>query len=151
MQGKCQYAKLVEPSEAKGPFKSKYSIDLYVDEKTMSEAHEMGLDTKVDKKSGKEFIRFWTNGTTKSGEKAAPVKVVDAKKHAMSDDPGNGSVVNVQFTPVEWEFAGKTGIFGALSAIQVIKLIPKVADEFGEEEGYVDGEAVSEFDDDVQF
>ena len=149
MQGKCKYAKLLVPSKEEGGFKSKYSIEMYVSDADMQFAKDEGIDTKEDKE-GVEFIRFWTNGKRKDGTANPPVRIVDLNKKVLEDDPGNGSVVNVQYTPVPWKFGQRTGIFGALGAVQVVKLIPKLADEFAYEEA--DPEAMGEFEEeDIQF
>ena len=38
IQGKCQYSKLLEPSEETKRFKSKYSIDLFVSDEALKTA-----------------------------------------------------------------------------------------------------------------
>lgn len=153
-RGKCKWAKLQEPSVAEGGFKSKYSIDLYVDEKTKAKLLEAKIPLKTEKKNGEEFFRFWSSGYNKQDKKNPPIKVVDSKKQRILDEIGNGSDVKVQFQPFEYNNMQK-GVMGALEQVMVMKLIPRVADEFEvEEEGYVtkaSSDVSEEFEDDIPF
>lgn len=145
--GKCKWARLMEPSKEDGTFKPKYSIDLYeLSDEHRKQLLEEGIEPKTDK-NGEEFFRFWTSGKRKDGTLNPPVRIVDMKKQRMDEEPGNGSVVNIQYTPTDWTFLKKKGVFGALQAVQVKRLVSKIADEFGAEEP----ESVMEDDDDVPF
>ena len=155
-KGKVLYSHLLEPSKEENGFKAKYSVDLVVDEATKKELLAAGGQPKVNKKTGQEYFNFWSNGKNKNGQLYPPIKIVDAKKQSISVEPGSGSVVKVQYNPVEWTFAGKKGIMLALGAVQVITLQERGVGEFEEEDGYVAGGGspaldASDFDDDIPF
>lgn len=154
-RGKCKWAKLQEPSVEEKGFKSKYSIDLYVDDKEKAKLLEAKIPMKTEKKTDEEFFRFWSSGFDKHGKKNKPIKVVDSRKQRFTDEIGNGSEVLVQYQPFEYNNMQK-GVMGALEQVMIIKLIPRVADEFEvEENGYVaekpTSEVSDEFEDDVPF
>ena len=141
--GTCKWSKLLNPSEEDGTFKSKYSIDLYdIDEKGLAQLAAEEVEPKVDK-DGETFYRFWTAGMYK-GKVNPPVRLIDKHKNKLDVEPGNGSVVRVQYTPTPWKFLKKTGVFGALQGVQVINLVNRYADELDavEDEG---------MDDDIPF
>lgn len=152
-KGKVLYSHLQEPSKEENGFKAKYSIDLIVDEATRKELIAAGSQPKVNKKTGQEYFNFWSNGKNKNGQFNPPIKVVDAKKQPIAAEPGSGSTVKVQYSAVEWTFAGKKGLMLALGAVQVLDLQERGVGEFDEEEGYSVSsagkqQAASEFDDD---
>lgn len=148
VKGKVLYSHLQEPSKEENGFKAKYSVDLIVDSATKDRLLKEGGTLKVNKKTGQEYFNFWSNAKNKEGRLNPPIKVVDAKKHSISAEPGSGSIINVQYNPVEWNFAGKKGIMLALGAVQVIDLQERGVGEFDEVDGYtVSSSAASEFDD----
>lgn len=155
-RGKCKWAKLQEPSEAENGFKSKYSIDLFVDDKEKAKLLDAKIPMKTEKKSGEEFFRFWSSGDNKQGKRNKPIKVVDSKKKPILDEIGNGSVVLVQYKPFEYNNMQK-GVMGALEQVMVMKLIPQIEDEFTEEDGgyvaetTIPAEVSEEFEDDIAF
>lgn len=149
VKGKCKWSKLLTPSKEEGPFKSKYSIDLFVDAETREKLVSEGLEPKVTKDTKEEFFQFWTHGKKKDGTANPPIRVIDPLKNKLDEEPGNGSLVKVQYQPIEWEFLKKKGIMGALQGVQVLKLISRNKDEFEEED--VPSEVAENFDDDIPF
>lgn len=151
-RGTAQYAKLQEPSEEGGGFKSKYSIDLFVDAPTRAKLIKEGLAPKKEKKdreeTGREFFRFWTSGKNKKGKVNPPVRIVDKFKAKVETEVGNGSDVSVQYTAFEYDTMGNQGIIGILQAVLVHDMRGSTADEFEYEEA---PELDGEFDDDVPF
>jgi hypothetical protein len=155
VKGTVLYSHLQEASKEENGFKSKYSIDLVVDAATKAKLLEEGGSLKINKKTGQEYFNFWSNGKNKEGKINPPIKVVDAKKQSISAEPGQGSVVKVQYSVVEWNFAGKKGTMLALGAVQVLNLQERGVGEFDEEEGYTASGSssnssvdASDFDDD---
>lgn len=145
--GRAKWCRLLTPSKEEGPFKSKYSIDLFVSPEDAKKLKAEGLETKVEKETNEEFFRFWTSGKRKDGTLNPPVRLIDSKKNAITEEPGNGSLVKVQYQATEWEFLKKKGMFGALQGVMVTKLISRsAADEFEAED-----EVSSEFEDDIAF
>lgn len=144
--GKCKWAKLLTPSEATKDFKSKYTINLYVDEQAKKKLIAEGLKPKVDKETKEEFFVFWTSGAKKDGTINPPVRLIDTLKQPITEEPGNGSVVSVQYIPVEYSTLGNKGFFGALQGVQVKTMISRMADEFE-----VEDDVANEFDDDRPF
>ena len=155
-KGKAYWAKLQEPSEeatVKGVnYKSKYSIDLEVDEEEKTKLKSLGLESRKQKDSNKEFFRFWAYGVNKSGVKNPAIRVVDAQKNPIKEEIGNGSLIKVQFIAADYEVGNNKGVCGILQQVQVLKLIPRVSDEFDVEEEYISKDTVKdEFDDDIPF
>ena len=154
-KGTAKWCKLQEPSKEKGQFKSKYSIDLFVDADTDAILRKAGLEPKPEKDSeqkltDKEFYRFWTHGKNKrTGEVNKPVRVVTLGKERITEELGNGSVVKVQYDALDYDTAGNKGTMGLLKAVQVIELVSRDKDEFEYEE--VDSDVKDEFEDDVPF
>lgn len=144
--GKCKWAKLLTPSEATKDFKSKYTINLYVDATTKKKLEADGLKAKVDKETKEEYFVFWTSGAKKDGTMNPTVRLIDMQKNPINEEPGNGSTVLVQYIPVEYSTLGNKGVFGALQGVQVKNMISRMADEFE-----ADDDALNEFVDDVPF
>ena len=49
--------------------------------------------------------------------------VVDGQKNTFKDLIGNGSIVNVMYTPFAWEMNGKSGVTPILKKVQVVDLV----------------------------
>jgi len=144
--GKCKWAKLLTPSEATKDFKSKYELSLYVDTATKTKLFGEGLKAKIDKESKEEYFVFWTSGYKKDGTKNSPVRLIDMQKNPITEEPGNGSVILVQYSPTDYTApGGAKGVFAALQGVQVKKLISRTPDEFEAEDD------LNEFEDDIPF
>ena len=131
--GKCRWAKLLTPSEEDGTFKSKYSIDLYdLSDADIAQLKKENVESKVDK-NGEVFYRFWSSGKYK-GVQNPPIRLKDKHGNQLNEEPGNGSLVKVQYAPTDWTFLKKKGVFGALQGVKVLNLISRVADELGDDE-----------------
>jgi hypothetical protein len=144
--GKAKWAHLLTPTKEDPVFKQRYEIDLYVDEATNARLKSEGITPKVDKETKEEFFKFWSHYKRKDGTINPPIRIVDTRGNKIEEDPGNGSIVKVQYNPVEWKFANKVGIMGALMAVQVKTLVSRTKDEFDYDE-----DVSEEFDDDIPF
>jgi hypothetical protein len=125
------------------------------DTKQKKEWEELGLKSRliVEKegsenegdpilRDGKKEWRFnlQKKSITKDGEKASPVKVVNAKLEEINPNSiGHGSVANIRIFQYEYVNDGKKGIASVLMGMQVVKHIvytPKPRDDdFEETEG----------------
>ena len=133
----AQWVFVDKPSEYSG----KYQVDLCrLDEENIAKLAAMGIEVQYDEKRDESdplYKGAWVTckkpAFTKDGEELAPPPVVDANKDPLVLPPGtfigNGSVVNAQVTPYEWNFKGKKGISANFNRLQVVTLVPYVAGE----------------------
>ena len=60
----------------------------------------------------------------KTGALNSPPSVYDAQRRPVMDtDIGNGSIVNVKYSPYNWNYNGKPGTSGDLKVVQVTDLV----------------------------
>ena len=69
----------------------------------------------------------------KGGGENPPPQVVDANKNPFEGSIGNGSTVNVQWAPFNWEWKGKKGVSADLQRVQVVSLVPYIKDDSDDE------------------
>lgn len=160
VSGTAKWASIQQPNTK---FDHVWSIDVVVDMETAKRLKAEGLPVKKDK-DGDIIIKCKKKVFRKDGSKNQPPRVVDGNKEPLMDLVGNGSKVNVQYQPYEWNFAGNSGIGAGLVAVQVLELVPfegagdefdavgdtKVVQQDGGSSGSSDG-GLDDFDDDIPF
>jgi len=145
--GKCYWAKVHAPDTTYEPA---WSIDICLDDNNREAIMQDGLAIKNKGDDRGDFIQIKQKVNRRDGtENPAPV-VLDAQKNTMTKLIGNGSLVNVQYTPFEWEMNGKKGVSPILKKVQVVNLVPYGEDFDVVEGGYVEG-ASSITEDEVPF
>ena len=147
IQGKAYWASVQAPNDKFPP--PKYCIDLVVDEATAATLRAEGL--KVEEKEGQGLtLKAKRNQFRKDGTLNTKPNVVDANKKPFEDLIGNGSLVNLQYNPYDWEFAGNKGKSADLVGVQVLEHVAfsGTSDEFeaaAETPDVDDGEFDDEF------
>jgi len=123
------WAKL-DPSNPVDPFKSGklvWEVQMRTADKAIaSEWKKRGMKPKALEDNGATIYVCTVKkiAQNKKGQPLTPPRVVDAKLNPV--DPtiiGNGSIVNLQVSPREWEMGGNSGVVFDLMAVQVIKLV----------------------------
>ena len=123
-QGIAFYAYTNQPDTKFDPC---WRVNLQVTDEEATKMKEVGLNVKRNDDGVYEY-KFKRNVAKKKGalvvgENPAP-RVVDSNKEQFVGIIGNGSLVNVQWSPYNWEFKGKKGVSADLVAVQVLNLIP---------------------------
>lgn len=162
VNGEAKWASIQQPNTT---FEPVWSIDVVVDVETAKKLKAEGLPVKKDK-DGDIILKCKKKVYRKDQTKNQSPRVVDGNKEPLLDLVGNGSKVNVQYQPYEWNYAGNSGIGAGLVAVQVLELVPfgGAGDEFekvgdtvvvggdepssGQEAG---DSSVDDFDDDIPF
>jgi len=103
-----------------------WRVELHVTKEESEKLKAIGvkpniLDTDSEYKYSVSFKR---KELRKDGSKNKQPRLVDNNLETITDNVGNGSLINVQFSVYNWEFKGKKGIGLELQAIQVLKLVP---------------------------
>lgn len=125
--GTCMWAKIqpeqLDKTFAKEKTGGTWSIELVVDKTNEALLQQEGLTHLINvKPDGSRAIKFKRNELKKvDGTSNSPPKVVDSQKNPMTDEVGNGSVVNISFTTYE---GFKSKIYPTLQTVQVVKLVP---------------------------
>jgi len=148
--GKCYWAKVHAPDTN---FEPVWSIDICVDDNNREAIMKDGLAIKNKGDERGDFVQIKQKVNRRDGtENDAPV-VLDAQKQPMTKLIGNGSIVNVMYTPYEWNMNGKSGVSPLLKKVQVVNLVSYGEDFDVIEGGYVEGagNASSITEDEVPF
>lgn len=135
----------------------KYSIDAFIPKELAKEFKDSGVgglcrDNGKSQKNEEGGIlwNFKTNAVNKDGTPSTKPKVVDSDKNVLTCLIGNGSRCNIQYNIGDWTYKKKSGKSPYLQQVQVkelVEYIPKMVDEFEEEEGYTSNDAEKdEFD-----
>lgn len=115
LQGTAKWAKILgKPAKGYTPGETEWSIDIYIDDKTIAKLEKDGAGQYVkEDKNGVKFIKFVRKGVTRDGQDAKPFRVVDNKGQPWDQTKliGNGSVVNVQYLYNELDAGKKTHRF----------------------------------------
>lgn len=138
IRGIAYWAKILGPprdNEYTG--EREWSIDLIPNAEGRKLLKELGLSDRLrEPKNGDErtetFLSFRHKEFKADGEKADPVRVVNADAQPWSKDEhgliGNGSEVNVKFMFRDYGRGKKPGMY--IRAVQVINLVPYVVQDF---------------------
>ena len=145
--GKCYWAKVQAPDTAYEP---QWSIDICVDDNNREAILKDGLTIKNKGDERGDFIQIRQKVSRRDGTENSPPIILDAQKNPMTKLIGNGSIVNVQYTPFEWSMNGKSGVSPLLKKVQAVKLVPYGEDFDVIEGGYIEG-ASSITEDEVPF
>tara|TARA_R110002020_G_scaffold33278_3_gene101522 strand:- start:3733 stop:4278 length:546 start_codon:yes stop_codon:yes gene_type:complete len=95
-----------------------------LDEDTVADLEAEGVDVKNKDDEKGNYVLAKRRVKRKGGDVNSPPKVVDSNNTPMHNTLiGNGSLVNVKFSPYEWTFGNKQGIGLDLQAVQVIDLV----------------------------
>lgn len=102
---------------------NRWTIDVILDTKGVNKLKEAGLKPKKNE-DGKWVFKFKrARIRKKDGVAKTPPVVVDEYNKPFTGLIGNGSVVNIQFTPIKYtEYGG--GITHDLQGVQVVDLVP---------------------------
>jgi len=145
--GKAYWAHLQSPNSTYEP---EWSIDLCVDDNNREAILKDGLTIKNKGDDRGDFVHIRQRVARRDGSKNDAPIVLDSQKNVTDKLVGNGSLVNVLYTPFEWDMNGKSGVTAILKKVQVVDLV-----EYGEDfdvvkGGYVEG-ASSITEDEVPF
>lgn len=124
--GKAYWAHVQQPNTTYEP---EWSIDICVDDTNREAITRDGLPIKNKGDERGDFVHIRQKVKRRDGtDNDAPV-IVDAKKNVTRELIGNGSTVNVMYTPFEWEMNGKSGVSPILKKIQIVDLVSYGAKE----------------------
>jgi hypothetical protein len=118
--GKAYWASVQQPNTTYEP---EWSVDICVDDnnRKLFEADGLTIKNKGDERG--DFVHIRQRVKRRDGtENEAPL-VVDGQKNTFKDLIGNGSIVNVMYTPFAWEMNGKSGVTPILKKVQVVDLV----------------------------
>ena len=131
ISGTAYWAHVQQPNTTYEPV---YSIDIMVDENNRAAIEADGIPIKNKGDDRGDFVQIRQKVARRDGsENPAPV-VVDANKEQTKVLIGNGSKVNVLYTPYEWSMNGKSGVSPLLNKVQVVDLV-----SYGEDFDVVQG------------
>ena len=129
--GKAYWAHVQNPNTS---FEPEYSIDICVDDNNRAAIEADGLTIKNKGDERGDFVHIRQRVARRDGtQNDAPI-VVDAQKNPTDKLVGNGSIVNVLYSPYSWEMNGKAGVTPILKKVQVVDLV-----SYGEDLDAVEG------------
>ena len=132
--GKAYWAHVQNPNTS---FEPEYSIDICVDDNNRSAIEADGLTIKNKGDERGDFVHIRQRVARRDGtQNDAPI-VVDAQKNPTDKLVGNGSIVNVLYSPYSWEMNGKAGVTPILKKVQVVDLV-SYGEDFDAVEGYTE-------------
>ena len=145
--GKAYWAHVQNPNTS---FEPEYSIDICVDDNNRAAIEADGLTIKNKGDERGDFVHIRQRVARRDGtQNDAPI-VVDAQKNPTDKLVGNGSIVNVLYSPYSWEMNGKAGVTPILKKVQVVDLV-----SYGEDcdavEGYTEASSNHVPSDEVPF
>ena len=95
-----------------------------LDDNIVADLEAEGIDVKNKNDEKGNYVLAKRRVKRKDGGVNSPPKVVDSNNTPMHNTLiGNGSLVNVKFSPYEWTFGNKQGIGLDLQAVQVVDLV----------------------------
>ena len=95
-----------------------------LDDDVVADLEAEGVDVKNKEDEKGNYVLAKRRVKRKGGDVNSPPKVVDSNNTPMHNTLiGNGSLVNVKFSPYEWTFGNKQGIGLDLQAVQVVDLV----------------------------
>ena len=119
IQGLAMWCSVQAPNDKFPP--PVYVTDLIVDEANAATLTAAGI--KVKDVDGELSVKAKRKQFRKDGTLNTKPNCVDANKRPFGDLIGNGSLVNLQVNPYDWEFAGKKGRSLDFVGIQVLELV----------------------------
>ena len=121
LQGLVYWCKVFEPDEMSG----KYCLDLALSADGVKLCSELNIPIKNMNDDRGSYARFYAFAKDLDGNPVKFTEIFDAGMKAWDKGLiGNGSLVNVEFYPKNWEYGNKTGTRGTLLRLQVLKHIP---------------------------
>ena len=137
IKGTAYWAHVVAPN-TKFVTDGEWSVDvgnLDATNKKIAQSDGLSIKNKGDEKG--DFITVKRRVKWKDGALKTAPKIMDAQKNVVLDTLiGNGSEVNVLYTPYEWSNMGKSGVSGELEAIQILNLIPYIENQQSAEDAF---------------
>jgi hypothetical protein len=129
--GKAYWASVQQPNTT---FEPEWGIDILVDDNNREAIQADGLTIKNKGDERGDFVHIRQRVKRRDGTENEAPTVVDAQKNPTKKLIGNGSTVNVLYTPFNWEMNGKSGVSGILKKVQVVDLV-----SYGEDLDVVEG------------
>jgi len=119
--GKAYWASVQQPNTTYEP---EWAVDICVDDNNRKQFEADGVTIKNKGDERGDFVHIRQRVARRDGtQNDAPV-VVDGQKNPFTDLIGNGSTVNVMYTPFAWEMNGKSGVTAILKKVQVVDHVP---------------------------
>ena len=145
--GKAYWAHVQNPNTS---FEPEYSIDICVDDNNRAAIEADGLTIKNKGDERGDFVHIRQRVARRDGtQNDAPI-VVDAQKNPTDKLVGNGSIVNVLYSPYSWEMNGKAGVTPILKKVQVVDLV-SYGEDLDAVEGYTEASSNHVPSDEVPF
>lgn len=152
VKGKAYWASVQQPNTTYEP---EWGIDILVDDSNRAAFEADGVTIKNKDDERGDFVHIRQKVARRDGSQNEAPSVVDAQKNPFMGLIGNGSVVNVMYTPFAWEMNGKSGVSPLLKKVQVVDLVEyKAGEDFDVEDGFTAAQAPSaneEMNDEVPF
>lgn len=152
VKGKAYWASVQQPNTT---FEPEWAIDILVDDNNRAAFEADGVPIKNKDDERGDFVHIRQRVARRDGTQNEAPSVVDAQKQPFTGLIGNGSVVNVMYTPFAWEMNGKSGVSPLLKKVQVVDLVEyKAGEDFDVEDGFTAAQAPSaneELNDEVPF
>lgn len=124
--GKAYWASVQQPNTTYEP---EWAVDICVDDNNRKQFEADGVPIKNKGDERGDFVHIRQRVARRDGtQNDAPV-VMDGQKNPFTDLIGNGSIVNVMYTPFAWEMNGKSGVTPILKKVQVVNHVAYAAAE----------------------
>lgn len=121
VSGKVYWASVQQPNTTYEP---EWGLDLLVDDNNRAAIQADGLAIKNKGDERGDFVHIRQKVSRRDGTANDAPVVMDGQKNPFKDLIGNGSTVNVMYTPFSWEMNGKSGVTPLLKKVQVVDLVP---------------------------
>lgn len=121
VSGKAYWASIQAPNTTYEP---EWGLDLLVDDNNRAAITADGLAIKNKGDERGDFVHIRQKCSRRDGTANDAPEVMDGQKKPFTELVGNGSTVNVMYTPFAWEMNGKSGVTPLLKKVQVVDLVP---------------------------
>lgn len=129
--GKVYWASIQQPNTTYEP---EWGLDLLVDDNNRAALEADGVPIKNKDDERGDFVHIRQKCSRRDGTANEAPEVMDAQKRPFTNLVGNGSILNVMYTPFSWEMNGKSGVTPLLKKVQVVDLVPYKGGEKADED-----------------
>lgn len=133
VSGRAYWAKLMTPDNY-----GKYTIDVSLDDASIETFKKWELELKDTGDDRGVYASFQAYPKDKDGNDVV-IPVFDAAlKPFKGGLIGNGSLINLEFKPRDWEYMNRSGTQHLIKQVQVLKHIPYEQSSFKVEEEFLE-------------
>lgn len=125
ISGTAKWASVIKPNTT---FEPCWTIDVVITEAQKKNLEDAGFKTREDK-DGDIIFKVKRKVVSMEGKEFEAPEVVDSAGNAFTRLIGNGSKVQVKFSPYDWDAFGNAGKSAWLDKVTVLEHVPYEEDD----------------------